>query len=66
MPTEKASPMADRKDTLPAEGGQTKDPESKEKRWCGRYHKDFLPVEKFSKEGVIGKVSENRGLCNRF
>jgi hypothetical protein len=46
--------MADRKDTLPAEGGQTKDPESKEKRWCGRYHKDFLPVERFSKEGVRG------------
>jgi hypothetical protein len=46
--------MADRKDTLPAEGGQTKDPESKEKRWCGRYHKEFLPVERFSKEGVRG------------
>jgi hypothetical protein len=23
-------------------------------RWCGRYHKDWLPVERFSKPNVRG------------
>jgi hypothetical protein len=54
MATEQAAPMADKKATLPAESGQTKDPESKKMRWCGRYCRDFRPVERFSKEGVRG------------
>jgi hypothetical protein len=37
-----------------SEGGLTKDPESKKIRWCGRYHKSFLSIDKFSQEGVIG------------
>jgi hypothetical protein len=54
MPTEQAAPMADVKATVPAEGGQLEDAEPKKVRFCRRYHKCFLPVEKFSKEGVIG------------
>jgi hypothetical protein len=29
-------------------------PESKKKRFCGRYHQSFLPIDKFSQEAVQG------------
>jgi hypothetical protein len=62
MPTEQAAPMAEVKATVPAEGGQLEDAEPKKVRFCGRYHKCFLPVEKFSKEGVIS-VSRARSAA---
>jgi sRNA-binding protein len=65
MPTEQASPLADVKASVPAEGGQPEVAEAKKFRFCGRYHKRHLPVEKFSKECVLG-CDECRELDKKY